>query len=238
MMAGYILRVIIRITSLNASSIMLLIAPTPSSLLRFPFLLYASRWTPTYEETFLAARVFFTSSTMSTTYFRSFADNWLAYGKRSLLSASVEFLTGPGNCAVSVLSCADPRPTVVVWIRLLTMSHVCTSVLNNIVSTTVAMFWAGHARRSVILVSSEAGVGWSLDARGVDTCVVHFIVSCSCCLSVCHPTATAVTFGSWVVGTREAVVAGVHVGGILANTILQSSLVISCICICSFAFSC
>lgn len=69
MIAVSILHTLIWIPSLNVGNIMLLVAATSSSLLSLPFSLYASHWTRTCQGTFLATRVFFTSSTMSVVSF-------------------------------------------------------------------------------------------------------------------------------------------------------------------------
>lgn len=81
-----------------------------------------------------------TMSTMLAPSSCLFAEVTSAKGKRILLPASVEFLTGPGNSAAAVLSYADPPAREVVSIRLLTLCHICTGVFNAPFAATAVIF--------------------------------------------------------------------------------------------------
>lgn len=83
------------------------------------------------------ARVWFTASTMSAASLHPIASISVFRGKSILLSASLEFLTDYRKFALVVLSCADPRPTVSVFILLLTVCHIYTSVSGTPAAATV-----------------------------------------------------------------------------------------------------
>lgn len=78
--------------------------------------------------------------------------------------------------------------------------------------------------------------GW-----GVVYCVVFVLrsaVACSCCLGIYCSAAAAVTLRYEIVGTKEAVVVGVHVtGGAIDETVLRRFLVRVCTGPCSLIFS-
>lgn len=57
---------------------------------------------------------------------------------------------------------------------------------------------------------------------GLDLCSV---IACSCCLGVYLPAAAAITFESGIVGNVETIFVGIHVGGALDATVVQTSLV-------------
>lgn len=97
--------------------------------------------------------IVFTASTMSAVSFCLIARVTAAQGRSILQSASVGFLTGPRNYAAALLSCAHPRPTVVVRIFLLTVCYAGTYGPDFPAAVTVVMLWAGYAGRSVILAS-------------------------------------------------------------------------------------
>lgn len=68
------------------------------------------------------------------------------------------FLTGRGNSATAVLSCAMPHQAVVFPIHLLTDCHICLSVFSAIAAGMLAMLWDGCPQRCVILAHGGADV--------------------------------------------------------------------------------
>lgn len=84
-------------------------------------------------------RVVFTTRIMSTTSPRPIARTPVAQGKSILLSASEEFLVGPRNPGAAVVSCVNPRRTVVMRICLLNMYHVYTGCPDIPAAATVTM---------------------------------------------------------------------------------------------------
>lgn len=111
-----------------------------------------------YDVTILVLRVVFTLDTMSTVSSYPIASFLATQGKSILLSASVGFVPVPESFAGTVFSCANPRPTMVLQISLLTVCHVCTNLPDVTTATTVSMLWTVRARRGVALACSEAGV--------------------------------------------------------------------------------
>lgn len=181
-------------------------------------------------------RVVVTARTMSTTSPLPNAGVPAARGKSILLSASVGFLMGPDNSAAAVLSRADPRPTVVVYIHLLIVYQVCAIEFDVAAVATATILWTGLAGSGVAFVGHCAfvgvGVKWIPGAGGVVCCTVYGFClefACSCFLGVCCPAITAATRGSDILVRRVDIVAGVHMSMVFTATVLRTSLVRSTI---------
>lgn len=149
-MAGSILFAVVRMTSLNAGSVMLLVTVTPSNPLRLPFSLNVSRWSSMCKGTFLVLTIVFTTSNVSAASFHLISGVPVTQGKSMYLSASVEFLTGSGNTPAAVLSQADPRLAVAVLIRLCTVCFISTRSPDILNIANVAMLWKGLVGRGVV----------------------------------------------------------------------------------------
>lgn len=78
-----------------------------------------------------------------------------AQGRSILLSASVLFLTGPGNSATDVFSCANPHLSVILRIHLLTVCHICTGMHDAPVAAAATMLCTKRAVGGVILALSN-----------------------------------------------------------------------------------
>lgn len=112
-----------RITSLLVSSSIPLGAVVSGRSLRLPFSLYDIRWSYIYVSTLLMRGVLLTDNTRCAASPRLPASAPTFRERRILLSVSGSSLTCSGNYAPGVLSCAVPRPTVVVYIFQFTVYH-------------------------------------------------------------------------------------------------------------------
>lgn len=90
------------------------------------------------------ARVLLTASTISATSLLPIVSISVVQGKSILLSALVGFLTGPGNSAAVVFSCADSHPTEAMSILLLTVCYACTSGFDAPAVAIVVMLSTEH----------------------------------------------------------------------------------------------
>lgn len=75
------------------------------------------------------------------------------------------------------------------------------------------------------MVRLVSGVGEGGKYAGLDP---YSMFACSCCLEVCLSAEAAATLRFRVVCTWRAIVASLHIRGVLPKTMLQSSLVRFC----------
>lgn len=156
-MAGFIRLTDVTMVSLSIGNSLLLVAVMRSSPLRLSFSLYTSRWSLTCKETFLAVRAWFTIITISAASLHHFASIYVVRWRGSFLSTLVWFITGPGNSAAAILSCAFLRPVIVVFICLLTVCHVHTNFFDAHPTAPIVMLWKGRVVGVVLTGVREKG---------------------------------------------------------------------------------
>lgn len=221
MMLGLIFLAADKITSCIAGCRIPLVAVAPSSLLRWPFSLYASYLNHTCYRTFFALRAVFTASTILAVSLQLPAGSPAFWGRESYYSSRSGALTGRGNSAATVLSWAVSRPIVVVQIFRLTVCHCCTgTVLVPDAATLVILGRVGRCGYVRIGMSFGA-VHKTMGARR--DCRVG--LSTACCLRVCLVAAAVANSRSETSGVGVPVAEGVHAGVVFAATVRRISLV-------------
>lgn len=104
----------------------------------------------------------------------------------------------------------------------------------------VTMLWRGWTGKDGIFGASQVCVGLSQIEEGVDSCTdlrPYSLFACSWYLGF-YLSTVAATLGSEIVVTGETIVDEIHLGRVLTQIVLGSSLVRSCIWIGRFIFPC